>query len=383
MIWKKSILIITTRPPLPLNGGDSVRIFNLCKELSNYYNLNIIFIGNKKHKILLDDTRLFNNITNIQVSFFQKCTNIFKYLFSEYPIQLAFFYNKQLFNKVNEQSVNCDIILPHLFRSANLVKDEFNSKVVFECCDSIGLAISKIKKIDSLKKLFYKIDGKRILSFERKLLTKYNKNVLINNEDLNYIDSKSIFDVEIINNGKDTESFMPNFKSNYNSKKLLFIGNQRTYPNKSAVKFLLNFIKLYPEYSLVIAGKGSSSYKNIENVTALDFYKNLDTLNGLKIFAGIAPMDLGSGVQNKILDYLSLSIPCLTTSTGASGLNPMNPLIVYKNDIDLYNNLQELKKSFKSYTQISKEGPMFLKINHSWNRIGLAYRNYIEKTINF
>ena len=87
------------------------------------------------------------NITNIQVNVFQKIINILKYFFSESPIQLAFFYNKKLFNTVNEQSLNSDIILPHLFRSANLVKDEFNSKVIFECCDSIGLAISKIKKI--------------------------------------------------------------------------------------------------------------------------------------------------------------------------------------------------------------------------------------------
>ena len=60
MISKKTILVITTRPPLPLDGGDSVRIFNICKELSNYYNLDIIFIGNNKHKILLENTRYFN-----------------------------------------------------------------------------------------------------------------------------------------------------------------------------------------------------------------------------------------------------------------------------------------------------------------------------------
>jgi len=379
MISKKTILVITTRPPLPLDGGDSVRIFNICKELSNYYNLDIIFIGNNKHKILIENTRFFNNITNIQVNVFQKIINILKFFFSESPIQLAFFYNKKLFNTVNEQSLNSDIILPHLFRSANLVKDEFNSKVIFECCDSIGLAISKIKKIDSLKKLFYKIDGKRILNFERKLLKKYKKNILISDEDLNYIDSKSIFDIRIINNGKDIESFNPDFESNYNSKKLLFIGNQRTYPNKSAVKFLLKFIKLYPEYTLVIAGKGSSLYKNIENVMVLDFYKNLYTINEIKIFAGIAPMDLGSGVQNKILDYLSLSIPCLTTTTGASGLNPLNPLLIYKNDLDLYSNLQELNKSFKTYIKVSKRGPVFLKTNHSWNKIGMDYKNYIEE----
>ena len=376
---KKTVLVITTRPPLPMDGGDSVRIFNICKELSHYYYINIILIGKDRDKILLENARFFNKITAVQVYSFQKVWNIVKYGFSKLPLQLAFFYSKKLSNVVNEQAENCDIIIPHLFRSANLVKDEFNEKVIFECCDSIGFAITKINKIDSLKKLFYKIDGKRILNFERQLLKKYNKNVLISNEDLNYIDKESIFNIEVISNGRESECLIPDFMSNYNSTGLLFIGNQRTYPNQSAIQFLLKFVKLYPEYNLVIAGKGSNAYKNSKNVIVVDFYQNLDIINELKIFAGVAPMDLGSGVQNKILDYLSLSIPCLTTSTGESGLSPMNPLLVFKNQLDLYCKLQELKKSYKAYIKVSKKGLVFLDTNHSWNTIGKQYRNYIEE----
>jgi hypothetical protein len=103
----------------------------------------------------------------------------------------------------------------------------------------------------------------------------------------------------------------------------------------------------------------------------------LSQLNSYNIFAGVAPLFLGSGVQNKILDYLNLSIPCLTTLVGESGIDKNNPLIVFKDIDDFDIQLKLLKESFNKYKDVSEKGVPFLKKNHSWDVIGKFYKNYI------
>ena len=296
---------------------------------------------------------------------------------SRLPLQLSFFYNNEYKRIINKEAHKYDFILPHLFRSAYSLDKKFDDKVIFECCDSIGLAASRIAKLNSLKKIFFKLDEKRIIKFEKNLLSRFKKNIFINQEDLNFLNSDSSNNSIVLNNGKHIEDLEINYLNNYKSNTLLFIGNMNTYPNRQAVDFVFKFLKFRKDFSLIIAGTGSDYYKNRPNVITLSSYSDLSQLNSYNIFAGVAPLFLGSGVQNKILDYLNLSIPCLTTPVGASGLKNNNPLIIFKNIHEFDLKLQQLKKSFDKYRAISEKGVPFLKDNHSWDKIGVLYKNYI------
>lgn len=376
---KKKILIITTRPILPLDGGDKVRIYYLSKELSKFFELDLIYAGPKQSQKIIEDTKIFNSVISFPIKRVDVLRNLLCLTFSKIPFQTSFFVNNKLKNKIKENVHMYDYILPHLFRSAVMVPDSQNDKVIFEACDSIGLAISRIKKIDSLKTLFFKIDEKRIKQIENYFINKYEKNIFINKEDSDYLELNKKNNIKIITNGKFIEKIQPVFLENFKSDKILFIGNMSTYPNKQAVEFLIDFIKVNTKYKLVLAGKGSNKYRNFSNVISIDNFENLSKLNNLRIFAGIAPMFLGSGVQNKILDYLNLSIPCLATPVGASGLHNENPLITFNDQSQLLDKLDKLKLSYEYYNQISDKGVKYLNKHHSWESIGKLYADYISQ----
>lgn len=374
---RQKILIITTRPILPLDGGDKVRIFNISEQLSKYFEIDLIFIGSNDQKKIMLEKKIFNNIHNIPLKKINIICNLFKFLMSRLPLQLSFFYNKQFKRLINKEADKYDFILPHLFRSSYSLDKKFDDKVIFECCDSIGLAASRISEFNSLKKIFFKLDERRIIKFEKSILLRYKKNVFINQEDVDFLNLGLSNNIAVINNGKHIEDLEINYLDNYKSKTLLFIGNMNTYPNRQAVDFIFKFLKLKKDFNLIIAGTGADYYKNRTNVTTLNSYLDLAQLNSYNIFAGIAPLFLGSGVQNKILDYLNLSIPCLTTPVGSSGIDKNNPLIIFKDIDDFDIQLQLLKASFNKYKDVSEKGVPFLKKNHSWDLIGKSYKDYI------
>ncbi|EAV5858448.1 glycosyl transferase family 1, partial [Salmonella enterica] len=50
-INKKRILVLTPRYPFPVVGGDRLRIYKICKELSKNYNLTLLSLCDKKEEL--------------------------------------------------------------------------------------------------------------------------------------------------------------------------------------------------------------------------------------------------------------------------------------------------------------------------------------------
>ncbi|HAP1461403.1 TPA: glycosyl transferase family 1, partial [Escherichia coli] len=46
-INKKQILVLTPRFPFPVIGGDRLRIYKICKELSKHYDLTLLSLCDK------------------------------------------------------------------------------------------------------------------------------------------------------------------------------------------------------------------------------------------------------------------------------------------------------------------------------------------------
>lgn len=50
-INKKQILVLTPRFPFPVIGGDRLRIYKICKELSKHYDLTLLSLCDKREEL--------------------------------------------------------------------------------------------------------------------------------------------------------------------------------------------------------------------------------------------------------------------------------------------------------------------------------------------
>ena len=108
---------------------------------------------------------------------------------------------------------------------------------------------------------------------------------------------------------------------------VIFHGVYNYLPNREAVNWIENYIapeinKIYDNVTFVIAGKGLiKGHKN--NIIYLGFVDNLHEFLKTADIA-IVPVLKGGGTRIKILDYLCMGLPIVTTKKGIEGIEAEN-----------------------------------------------------------
>lgn len=82
----------------------------------------------------------------------------------------------------------------------------------------------------------------------------------------------------------------------------------------------------------------------------------------------IAPMQIGTGLQNKLLEAMAIGLPCITTSLANKALKskPNEEILVADDKQNLANYIIELLSDQELHDKISLNGNSFVKLNYSW-----------------
>ncbi|NJE00446.1 glycosyltransferase family 4 protein [Thermococcus sp. JdF3] len=117
-----------------------------------------------------------------------------------------------------------------------------------------------------------------------------------------------------------------NVKREKNNKnmKIVFHGSYRYLPNKEAMSIIKEYIAREIKYQceFVVFGSGSPKLRQ-DNFLSLGFVDNIhEFLSSCDI--AIVPLKRGAGVKLKMLDYMCVGLPIVTTKKGAEGLDLVN-----------------------------------------------------------
>ena len=167
------------------------------------------------------------------------------------------------------------------------------------------------------------------------------------------------------------------------NKKILFIGNLKYLPNKLAIKnFIKNTLpkleKKIPGVNLEVIGDISKINKVLlsshKRVKFLGVKKNIDKfIKGS--FCGLANLTISTGMQGKILSYMSYGLPVICSKKVASNFN--KNVLSYSDDNELINKIVSLKNNKKVSTLISKKSLRFIN-NFTWKKIAKKYLSIIK-----
>jgi len=89
-----------------------------------------------------------------------------------------------------------------------------------------------------------------------------------------------------------------------------------------------------------------------------------------KVF--VAPMQIGTGLQNKLLEAMSMEIPCITTplTNQALGATDGDNILIAKTAEEFATHIKFLLKNPKEAERIGKKGRTFVQENYSWEKAG-------------
>ena len=372
------LIYLTSRFPYPINKGDKLRSYYQIKELSKKNDVHLIALSENKvsKSSIIELNKYCKSVHIYRIKLIFRVLNLFKTFINNRPFQVNYFYNRQIQKKINSNisSIQPDHIFCQLVRTALYVKEEHSIPKTLDYMDALSKGLQRRIKISKFwQKPFVKMEYLRMKKFENLAFEFFNNHIIISSSDRSEITHINNQSINIIPNGIDTNYFQKvNTRKIYD---LIFIGNLSYVPNIEAAKFISKEIfpilkEKIPNIKILISGSQPSkkvlrlSNKNIKITGWVDDIR--ETYCSGKIF--FAPMLLGSGLQNKLLEAMSLEIPCIISNlcNESLGGTHMKNIFIGKNTEDYVSQILNILRKKELMTEIGKGGRKYVLNKFSW-----------------
>lgn len=392
---KNKILVLTPRFPYPVVGGDKLRIYKICEELSKNYSLTLLSLCEDKSDLIYDiNDNVFDRVHRIYQPKLLSYLNVVRSLVGKTPLQIAYYYNPSFKKRLEELLPHHDATFSHLIRVGDYVRESPGIKIL-DMTDAISMNYSRMAKYSSgfsLRKYIFAFERERLYQYEKSIAKDFSLVSLISQVDKNYLFDENQKNVIVCGNGVDVYKypFRKRTVLQDSTVKLIFIGNINTLQNFDAVywfsKNILPNLQSVRHFELYVVGKISEKYKKIlvsfDNVIVTGLVDNIaeSVVDG---HVGLCPVRIGAGIQNKILEYMSLGLPTITSSVGFEGLGATpDKDILIANTVDEYrSSLLRLISDADYYNAISKNGVAFVNDKFSWPKQLSALTLRIERLL--
>lgn len=377
---RKKILVLAPRYPYPVIGGDRLRIYEVCKELASDYDLTLLSLCESREELSMPEPKddVFRRIERILLPKWHSYLNCMWALPMQKPLQVAYYQSKSFRKKFHELVVQHDAVFCHLIRVADYALD-CSKPVIVEFTDAISLNYSRVKSLaknGGLKNRIYAFEQSRLEYYEKYVGQRSSLNVFVSNVDANFLFSEDELAKEktiVCSNGVDVDFYL--FSPARNSREIAFIGNMQSVQNMdAALWFAKHVMPLLAEdgFKFKVVGRISDT-----NAARLLRYKGVVVTGGVDSvadavadsFIGVCPMRIGAGVQNKILEYMALGLPCITSSMGYEGLEaiPGSDLYVIDEPEEMAKKIVWLSQHSEERNRIAHNARAYVEKNHSWS----------------
>lgn len=337
----KKLLIISAVDPKKQTSGGATRIKNTIKELSKYYEVDLITFSDSLFKLKNKNFSIF----------FKKGI---PYWFSPwYNVKL-----KKYLKKIFKEK-KYDLIQVEFSQILYIVKYlPKETKKIFVAHDIAF--ISFYRRIFENKPSIFKILIRwflflQIYFYEKKYIPLFDTIISVSKKDKNTLQKHFKNKKNVcFENGIDKINFLK--KKPSKTFNLGYIGSFSHTPNLNAVKYFFNKIdpllkKQNISYKFYLAGKNDTNFinKTFNNPNLInlgyikktkDFYQKIDCL--------ITPIFSGSGSRIKIIESLSFGIPVISSPIGIEGIEIKSPYIqIAHKPEDYINCLKKIPKNKK------------------------------------
>lgn len=378
---KPKLLVITPRFPYPVVGGDRLRIYQMCKTLSIHFDLTLLSLSNSKNDADFKAAdNIFVTIEVIYMSKWRSWLNCILALPTKIPLQVAYYKNKKLKERATELMAQHDGTLAHLIRVGDAIKD-IKAVKFLEMTDAISLNYSRIKESQYLKtnllSRIYSFEAKRLRLYEKAIVDYFNLSILVSEIDRHYLFGDldaSDKRVLVSTNGVNLDVFQ--YAYSENAIDLIFIGNMLSLQNFDAALYMASEVlpkvrRYMPRLRLRLIGRISK--KDANKLSAFDGVYVSGEVADVSIAAqggaiGVCPVRLGAGVQNKVLEYMALGLPVVSTSIGLQGFDAINGehLIVADDADEFAKEILILLNDKYKRKHMAEAARAYVECNHAW-----------------
>lgn len=376
------LFVILSRFPYPLEKGDKLRAYHQLRELSKQYRIHLCCITDKKipeeHRRKLEP--FCEQVHILRLNRFKILLNLVLGIFSSKAFQYHFFYQKQVHRQVNRliDRIRPKHIYSQLIRTARYATSYPLIPKTLDYMDALSAGMERRSGTSSFPmNVLYRLEAIRLRKIETYFFDLFDNKTIISERDRNDIEHPQKHEIHVIRNGVDFEFFGPDDRDK--DVDLLFTGNMNYPPNVDAAIYLVKSIlpslqNRGMECKILISGANPSpavqklAQKNVEVSGWVEDIR--DAYARAKVF--VAPMFLGSGLQNKLLEAMSMGIPCVSSPIVNESLKAEDgKQILIAEDPDLFADcIVRLLKDTEFAQHLAENGRDYAHSNFKWSDCG-------------
>ncbi|MDR4987947.1 MAG: glycosyltransferase [Bacteroidales bacterium] len=374
---KKKIFVILSRIPYPLEKGDKLRAFHQLRELSKNNELIICAVSDiPVHKEAYNIIREFGS----SVYFFRLrkagiVLRLLRAFFSDKPYQVAYFYHKGIHRKI-EQLIELhqpDHLFCQLIRTAAYARHSSVDKTIdYQDVFSTGLK-RRLDVAPWYLKPLLRSEHKRVSRYEAYAFDLFDKKTIISRPDRDNIPHPLREEIHVIPNGVDSDYFTPLDREKRFD--IIFSGNMAYPPNVNGAEYLVKKIMplVWEERSdtrVVLAGatpSGKVKALASEKVTVTGWVDDIrEYYAQSRIF--VAPMQIGTGLQNKVLEAMAMQLPSVTSPLANKALRALDgeQLLIGRNASEYARHILSLLSDSSLSKNLGEKGYRFVLENFNW-----------------
>ena len=377
--YKPTLAVILSRFPFPLEKGDKLRAYYQLVDLAKVFDIHLICTSEKE--IQKNDYEKVLKLCKTIHVFKLKKVNLFFNLcwaiFDSKPFQVRFFYQKWIQKEINQilKDLQPSHIYCQLIRSSEYIKNYHSCPKTLDYMDALSKGMERrIDHVWGIKKWIFSSENKRLAKYERLIFDYFENHTIISKQDRNYIMHPQREKITLVPNGVDNQFF-----ETFSAEKkfdLVFTGNMGYPPNIDAAMLIEK--EIVPELSarglsLKCLISGANPHPSLKAESTANFQVNgwvediRESYASAKIF--IAPMMIGTGLQNKLLEAMAMGLPCITSTLANNALlaKPEKEILIANDPKTFAKQIERLLNDPVLYKNVSEAGRQFVKENYQWS----------------
>ncbi|MBK6342168.1 MAG: glycosyltransferase [Flavobacteriales bacterium] len=388
------LLVLLSRVPYPLEKGDKLRAYHLIARLAKRHEVHLVCLSDTPTDPAHMDhlARFCASIEVVRIQRWRIVLKLFTALFSRLPVQVVYFHHAHAQRRIDAaiDRIRPDHVLCQLVRTTEYVRHRYELPKTLDYMDTLSKGMERRTETAPwyLKPIF-RLETRRLIRYENLMFDQFDHQVIISTQDRDYIYHPWRNRMAVVPNGVDMEHFTP--QEEQPTFDLVFTGNMNYPPNIDSVLFLVNKVlplvrQAKPGTNLLISGVDpSASVRDLARkdslITVTGWVKDIrSSYAASRIF--IAPMQIGTGLQNKLLEAMAMRMPCITSAlaNNAVGAPPGDAVLIGETPEDYARLVLRLLDDAEERDRIARNGYAFVRERFDWDRSAASLEQLITAT---
>lgn len=375
------LLVLLSRFPYPLDKGDKLRAFHQLRMLAAAHEIHLFAVSDEAVSAQVEAAvrpLCRGGLTVVRLRRPGIAASMGRALASGVPLQVGYFQSpaarRQLAAVIRDfapEHIYCQLIrmAEYLRPLAGKVPMTLDYMDVF----SAGMA-RRAGQAPAWQRPVMALEARRLAAYEAQVFDWFTHHTIISDQDRQLIQHPGRGRIRIVPNGIALDYFTPR-PAVAKAYEVLFCGNMAYHPNVDAACFLAEEImplvrQQYPAARLLVAGTTPTARVKAlaaAHVTVSGWVPDIrDAYAAARVF--VAPMRVGTGLQNKLLEAMAMQLPCVTTTLANNALHgvPTHDLLVADSAAALAAAIVGLLTNAVAAEKLARQGHAFVAQHYDW-----------------